>query len=152
MYICICSLIIEKQPFNGWMNATVVLKLTLDLWKKGWLQLLFEKANTLNKKGIQLFPRLNTEKKIFSGSTFSWRGRGGRGIVFASGREITVKNKEKSGLVIIKNGISIFGHLLKNFLLVFNTCQVFGTLKAFKISKCCTVIRKCQSIFILHSF
>ena len=86
--------------------------------KERMTQLLFEKANTLNKKGIQLFPRLNTEKKIFSGSTFSWRGRGGRGVVFATGREITVKNKEKSGLVIIKNGISIFGHLLKNFLLV----------------------------------
>ena len=30
---------------------------------------------------------------------------------------ITEKNNEKSGLVIIKNGISIFGHLLKSFLL-----------------------------------
>ena len=41
---------------------------------------------------------------------------------------ITGKSNEKSGFEIMKNGISIFGHLSKNFLFVFNTCQVFGTL------------------------
>ena len=31
IYICNCSLIIEKQPFNRWMTATVVAKLTQNL-------------------------------------------------------------------------------------------------------------------------
>ena len=39
IYICNCSFIIEKWPFKGWITATVVAKLTQNLWKKGWLQL-----------------------------------------------------------------------------------------------------------------
>ena len=37
MYICNCSLAIERRPFNGWMTVTVVARLTQNLWKKGWL-------------------------------------------------------------------------------------------------------------------
>ena len=60
MYICTCSFITEKRPFNGWMTATFVAKLTQNLWKRGWLQLLLEKKrNTVNKKWIQLFSGLN---------------------------------------------------------------------------------------------
>ena len=32
------------------LTAAVVGKLTRNLWKKGWLQLLFEKTSTLSKK------------------------------------------------------------------------------------------------------
>ena len=75
MYVCNCSLIIEKRPFNGWMTAAVLAKLTRNLWKKGRLQL--EKSNTLNKNWIQLFPGLNTvtckEKNVFlRTTTTSW--------------------------------------------------------------------------------
>ena len=74
-----CSVIIEKWPFNGWMTATVVAKLTQILWKKGWLQLLLEKANNLNKKmdsaipGIKLYNTVTCkEKNVFLGTITSW--------------------------------------------------------------------------------
>ena len=44
---------------------------------------------------------------------------------------ITEKNNKKSGFKIIKNGISIFGRLSKNYFFEFNTCQAFRTLWRF---------------------
>ena len=71
-----CSLIIAKWPFNGWMTATVVAKLTQILWKKGWLQLLLEKANNLNKKMEPAIPGIKhsnlQREKYFLGTTTTW--------------------------------------------------------------------------------
>ena len=65
---------------------------------------------------------------------------------------ITGKNNEKSEFEIIKNGIAIFGHLLKKLIFCFYHLSGFwNTLKTFEISECYAVICKCQSIFILHS-
>ena len=44
VYICNCSLIIEKVSFNEWM--TFAKKLTQSLWKNLWLQQLREKKNS----------------------------------------------------------------------------------------------------------
>ena len=62
------------------MFATAVAKLTQILWKKGWLQLLLEKANNLNKKMDPTIPRIEhsnlegekcfvEEKQVLLGST-----------------------------------------------------------------------------------
>ena len=58
IYTCNCSLIIEKRSFNRWMTVAAVVKLTQNFWKKGWLQLLFAKTNTLNKKLDPTVPRI----------------------------------------------------------------------------------------------
>ena len=42
---------------------------------------------------------------------------------------ITEKNNEKLGFEIIKNSISICGHLSKKIFFDFNTCQVFRILR-----------------------
>ena len=76
MYACNCSLIIEKQPFNGWMTATAVAKLTQNLCKKGWLQRLLEKTHILNKKMDPAAPGIKhinlQSEKCFLGTTTSW--------------------------------------------------------------------------------
>ena len=58
------------------MSATVVAKLTQILWKKGWLQLLLEKANNLNKKmdpTITGIKHSNLQReKYFLGTTATW--------------------------------------------------------------------------------
>ena len=41
-------------------SASVVAKLIQIRWKKGWLQLLLEKANNFNKKLDPTFPGFNT--------------------------------------------------------------------------------------------
>ena len=123
----------------------------------------------------------NTYFEEYLGKTVSGRvWGGGGGVVFAVGREmkifstvsqdfgknmvgkryfqrwtalvITGKNNEKSEFEIIKNGIAIFGHLLKKLIFCFYHLSGFwNTLKTFEISECYAVICKCQSIFILHS-
>ena len=63
MYICHCSLIIDKQPFNGWMAATVVAELVQSL----------EKTTTLNKKLDQTVPEISNlqrEKCFFRNNYF----------------------------------------------------------------------------------
>ena len=66
----------------------------------------------------------------------------GRETVFSTldGAGNYKKNNEKSELVIIKNGILIFGHLfLKNYFLLFTLVRYLEHLKTLKISKCYTM-------------
>ena len=58
------------------MTATVVAKLTQILWKKGWLQLLTEKANNPNKKKDLTIPGIKhsniQRENVFLGTTTTW--------------------------------------------------------------------------------
>ena len=70
-------------------------------------------------KGVSVVFADGREMKIFSMVFLDLRKNmvGKRYFQHYTVPVITEKNNEKSGLVIIKNGISIFGHLLKSFLL-----------------------------------
>ena len=58
------------------MTATVVAKLTQIFWKKGWLQLLTEKANNPNKKKDLTIPGIKhsnmQRENVFLGTTTTW--------------------------------------------------------------------------------
>ena len=65
MYICNCSLIIEKRP-DGWMDDCNCSVKLMNIWKRGWLQLLLQKKRaSYIKKWIQLLPGLNTAQQTF---------------------------------------------------------------------------------------
>ena len=100
-------------------RGTLVYFTQTNQWNKNiWIYVwIFLKVGRGRVGGSSIFRWTRNEDFWYGISTF-WEKK----------IRITRKNKEKSGSEIMKNGISIFGHLLKKWFFAFNFCQVVGTL------------------------